>query len=119
MGCPSWLIKAVKALYVGSSVCLSLGFTEGEGFDLSSGIKQGCPMSGDIWCLIFDPFIRALIEGLGDLDALVTAFADGLGIPCSDLIAALRALPPIVDLMRAAADLTLNWKKTFFVNFSV
>ena len=119
MGCPSWLIKAVKALYVGSSVCLSLGFTEGEGFDLSSGIKQGCPMSGDIWCLIFDPFIRALIDGLGDLDALVTAFAGDLGIPCSDLLAVLRALLPIVDLMKAAAGLSLNWKKTVFVNFSV
>ena len=119
MGCPCWLINAVKALYIGSSVCLSLGFTEEEGFELSSGIKQGCPMSGDIWCLIFDPFIRALIKGLEGLDALVTAFADDLGIPCSDLIAALRALLPIVGLMRAAAGLTLNWKKTIFVNFSV
>ena len=64
-------------------------------------------MSGDIWCLIFDPFIRALVDGLSDLDALVTAFADDLGIPCSDLLAVLRALLPIADLMKAAAGLSL------------
>ena len=23
--------------------------------DITSGIKQGCPMSGSLWCLVFDP----------------------------------------------------------------
>ena len=76
-------------------------------------------MSGDIWCLVFDPIIRAFIFGLDDLDALLSAFADDLGVPCSDLIAAIRAVLPTVDLMKAAAGLSLNWKKTVFVNFSV
>ena len=48
MGCHWWLANAIEALYRGSSVTLSLGSTAGPGFLLSSGIKQGCPMSGDI-----------------------------------------------------------------------
>ena len=38
MGCPWWLVNAVKALYRGSSVTLSLGSTVGPGFQVSSGI---------------------------------------------------------------------------------
>ena len=76
MGCPWWLANAAKALYRGSSVTLSLGSTVGPGFQVSSGIKQGCPMSGDIWCLIFDPFVRALVFALRDTDASLSAFAD-------------------------------------------
>ena len=117
MGCPWWLINGVRALYEGSSVSLSLGSLAGDGFRISSGIKQGCPMSGDIWCLIFDPFVRALVHAVSSTDATVSAFADDLGIPCGDLCSCLKLVVPVVDLMSSAAGLALNWKKTVFVNF--
>ena len=47
MGCPWWLINAVKALYRGSFVTLSLGSTVGPGFQVSPGTYQaGLP---DVW----------------------------------------------------------------------
>ena len=107
-----------KALYNGSSVSLSLGSTVGPGFQVTSGIKQGCPMSGDIWCLIFDPFVRALIFALRDIDASLSAFADDLGVPCGDLRECLKCLVPAIDLMSCAAGLTLNRRTTIFINFS-
>ena len=116
MGCPWWLANAVKALYHGSSVTLSLGSTAGPGFLLSPGIKQGCPMSGGIWRLIFDPFIRALVFALRGLDASLFAFADDVGIPCGDLCECLSAVVPVLGLMSCAAGLALNWKKTVFIN---
>ena len=97
---------------------MSLGSTVGLEFQVTSGIKQGCPMSGDIWCLIFDPFARALLFALRSIDASLSAFADDLGIPCGDLCECLKFLVPVIDLMNCAAGLTLNWRKTIFVNFS-
>ena len=75
-------------------------------------------MSGDIWCLIFDPFVRALVFALRDLDASLSAFADDIGILCGDLCDCLRPIAPVLDLMRCAAGLALNWKKTVFIDFS-
>ena len=118
MGYPWWLVNAVKALYHGSSVALSLGSTAGPGFLLSSGINQGCPMSGGIWCLIFDPFVRDLVFALRSLDASLSAFPDDIGIPCGDLCECLRAIVPVLDLMSCAAGLALNWKKRVFIIFS-
>ena len=111
-------MNAVQALYQGSSVSLSLGKTEGQGFPVSSGIKQGCPMSGGIWCLIFDPFICCFLDALRGSDASLSAFADDIGIPCGDLCSYLKLVVPVVDLMGSAAGLSLNWRKTVFVNFS-
>ena len=117
MGCPWWLVNAVKALYRGSSVTPSLGSTVGPGFLVSSGIKQGCPMSGDIWCLMFNPFVRALVFALCNCDASLFAFADDIGIPCGDLCECPRAIVPVIDLMSCAAGLILNWKKIVFITY--
>jgi hypothetical protein len=117
MCCPRWLINAVKALYNGSSVSLSLGSTVGPGFQVTSGIKQGCPMPGDIWCLIFDPFVRALLFALRDIDASLSGFADDLGVPCGDLCECLKCLVPVIDLMSCAAGLTLNWREDCLYQF--
>ena len=74
-------------------------------------------MSGDIWCLIFDPFVRDLVFALRSLDASLSAFPDDIGIPCGDLCECFRAIVPVIDLMSCAAGLNLNWKKTVFINF--
>ena len=118
MGCLLWLISAIKALYRGSPVTLSLGSTVGPGFQVSSGIKQGCPMSGDIWCLIFDPFVRDFVFALRDTHASLSALANDIGIPCGNSCECLRAIVPVVGLMSCAAGLTLSWKKAVFMDFS-
>ena len=46
MGCPWWLVNAVKALYHGSSVTLSLGSTAGPGFLLSFGALSSTLLFG-------------------------------------------------------------------------
>ena len=61
LACPWWLVNADKALYRGSSVALSLGSTVSPGFLVSSGIKRGCPMSGDIWCLTPSPPTKRML----------------------------------------------------------
>ena len=52
-------------------------------------------MSGNIWCLISDPFVRALVFPLRECDASLSAFADDIGIPCGDLCECVSALGPL------------------------
>lgn len=46
MECPEWLGCAVKGLYIGSAAQLATGGLLGASIGITSGIKQGCPMSG-------------------------------------------------------------------------
>ena len=116
MNCPGWLKHAVKALYIDSTAQLAVGGLRGLDINISSGIKQGCPMSGSLWCIVFDPIVRALIELVRDLGCL-SAFADDIGISVGDIIRALLVLVPILGPIEAATCLELNWKRTCIVNF--
>ena len=64
MECPKWLVYA--SLYIGSIAQLAIGGLRGVSIGITSGIKQGCPKSGSLWCLIFDSIIRALVELVGE-----------------------------------------------------
>ena len=57
MECPALLIRAAKALYGGSTAQIAVGGMRGVVIAISSGIKQGCPMSGSLWRLALDPSI--------------------------------------------------------------
>ena len=73
-------------------------------------------MSGSLWCLVFDPIIRALVELVGGMGAF--AFADDIGASVGDVIRALLVLVPVLGPIGAATCLKLNWKKTHIVNLS-
>ena len=117
MECPEWLVCAVKALYIGSSAQLAAGGLRGVLISITSGIKQGCPMSGSLWCLIFDPIIRALVELVGE-DGSLSAFADDIGVSVGDIIRILFIIVPLLGSIGAATCLKLNWKKAHIVDFS-
>ena len=117
MDCPEWLVCAVKALYIDSSAQLAAGGLRGVTISISSGIKQGCPMSGSLWRIVFDPIIRALVELVKEVGSL-SAFADDIGVSVGGIIRALLVLVPILGPIEAATCLKLYWKKTHIVNFS-
>eukprot|EP00959_Pyramimonas_sp_CCMP1952_P173297 3621383-Pyramimonas_sp.AAC.1 len=53
----------------------------------ASGVAQACTLSGALWALVFDPFIRGTKHGLERIGrGLISACADDLGI----VLAALR-----------------------------
>jgi hypothetical protein len=118
MLCPRWLINLVKGLYFGSSSNFVLSGVIGCLIKITSGIKQGCPSSGSLWCILFDPIIRMLHELVKSLGGALAAFADDLGMSLKDVVAGLVQLVPMFDLISLASSLRLNWKKTFLINFS-
>ena len=117
MECPAWLVSAVRALYGGSTAQIAVGGMREVVIAISSGIEQGCPMSGSLWRLAFDPVIRFLIRRTGRETCKgkckVIAFADGLCFATDDIIGTLKGAVPVLDIMKGAAGLALNWFKTF------
>ena len=118
MGAPTWVKNCSHALYVGSSTQLVLGRCRGLAFFLSSGIKQGCPKSGSLWCLLFGPVFRAIRQTMSDVGGHASAFAYDVGLALPDVIRGLRQLVILLDQVGAASGLHLNWTKTVSLNFS-
>lgn len=76
---PDWVITALKLLYNGSfSEVAFAGEASAHGFPVRRGILQGCPASGSLWAILFDPIVRALIDAHLEPRGSLTAFADDL-----------------------------------------
>ena len=99
-----------------STAQLAAGGLRGVTISITSGIKQGCPVSGSLWCLVFDPIIKYLVELVGEVGSF-SAFADDIGVSVGDIIRALLIIVPVLGPIEAATCLKLNWKKTHIVNF--
>lgn len=62
-GIPPKLIRMVKAMYDGNQ-CAVVDVTGPTGwFDVKSGVKQGCNMSGFLFLLVIDWIMRRTLEG--------------------------------------------------------
>ena len=57
-GIPDIFIRTFKALYHQSSSCVTEGERFSSWFEVKSGVRQGCPMSGFIFVLIMDWVMR-------------------------------------------------------------
>ena len=55
---PDIFIRTFKALYHQSSSCVTEGGRFSSWFEVKSGVRQGCPMSGFIFVLIMDWVMR-------------------------------------------------------------
>ena len=45
LGWPDWLLRIIRILYMDNSCLICLGGARFKGFDISRGIRQGCPLS--------------------------------------------------------------------------
>eukprot|EP00959_Pyramimonas_sp_CCMP1952_P088632 1854330-Pyramimonas_sp.AAC.1 len=60
------------------------------------GVKQGCPISGLIFCLCINPILTRIRNGCSSLPIEMGAFAGGIGICCRDV---LQSLPTILKVL--------------------
>jgi len=79
--------------------------------NIECGIKQGCPSSGSIWALCFDPCIRAVVSRL-PRDALFAGYADDLAIALRNVFEGIVPLWLVLCIIRGATGLSQNAKKT-------
>lgn len=82
---------------------------------ITSGIKPGCPMSGSLFALAVDPFLRSiLVSSLVDLIRL-EAYADELANVLANALADLAEIMHFFDCSSLASGLVLNARKCVFV----
>ena len=110
LGVPSGIRAAIRALYAGQSCCLSMAGKWWEGFAITAGIRQGCPLSPLLFVLVTEPFNRRLdvVEGRRER----CAFADDLALVGANGRRAWPQLRVLFSDFAAASGLHLNLAKT-------
>ena len=62
-GIPPKLVRMVNAMYDGSQCAVVNGTGQTDWFDVKSGVKQGCNMSGFLFLLVINWIMRRTVEG--------------------------------------------------------
>ena len=96
--------------------------TRGQ-FLMARGVRQGCPASGFIFAMAFDPFFRWVQEtvfpgGLDNLDFLQPAqcaYADDFAVAASSFRGLMAVLAPAFHSVYHIAGLNLNYRKCCWV----
>ncbi len=100
----------VTQLYVPARVSV-LAFGESTTrYTAASGIRQGCPLSGTLFVLVLEGFLRLLAHRFQGR-CLLSAFADDMAIYLRNLLACLPELRAAFATLSRASALNLNIKK--------
>ena len=122
MGIPDYFREAIRQLYDNNTCDLLLNGARYPGFDIDGGIRQGCPASGSLYALSFDPFLRFL-ESLFTVGpgvdivirALIRAFADDVAIVLRDILRSLRTIFSAFQTLAKATGMHLNIRKCVII----
>eukprot|EP00972_Heterocapsa_arctica_P054490 8029607-Heterocapsa_arctica.AAC.1 len=87
---------------------------EGDWFNMTTGIRQGCPLSPLIFAVVVDVLLRKL-EVEMDGKGLTRAFADDTESVLEDLFAAMPRVAKLFDDYAAISGLVLNFSKTIII----
>ncbi len=87
---------------------------------VSRGIRQGCPLSGQLYSIAIEPLlfnIRKTLNGLSiptmpqHLRTIITAYADDVTVFVNDNND-IKALSKVIDIYEGASSAKVNWDKT-------
>lgn len=85
MGLPPGLLRVIVALCSECRSLLLFGVVVVGEIVVTGGVKQGCPMSGRLFAMAMDPFLRRLLSrSIVDLMRL-TAYADDIALVLANL----------------------------------
>ena len=114
LGMPMRQRRFVEAIYDRTTARIRAAGAEGEPFEMTRGIRQGCPLSPLIFAIVVDVLLRKLTVLLQE-GGQARAFADDTAVVVEDFF---RSLPGIATTFHEYAlisGLWLNLKKTVIV----
>ena len=103
----------VAALYHDQHCRVSLAGTTFDGFTITSGIRQGCPLSPLLFAAVTDLLLRILSKRFPTLVA--RAFADDTAAVSADIFGNAAELLDVFRRYAAMSGLHLNLRKTVFI----
>ena len=113
LGLPPEAVQVVRALYVDNSCDLMHKGTRYKGFDITRGVRQGCPLSP----LLFAAAVEILLRKLELLDprSLIRAYADDIAMVIYSFAASGRTIMWIFWEFATFSGLSLNLPKTSLI----
>ena len=112
-GCPSHLLKLFDAHLAPSFTWVVWKNDVHSGFHIRQGVKQGCPLSGFLFLLGVDCWIRMFVSQMPPRMSLV-AYYDDFCFLVADYDEAMLAFR-MLSRLEVAAGLRVNFKKTLLV----
>ena len=109
LGIPEHTLNLIKMLYDEHRCNINMGGEVQDGFDINTGIRQGCPLSPLIFALVMDILLRRIQDKLPEV--VIRAFADDIALVIPDIEAAMPILQEIFHGAHKVANLELNMPK--------
>ena len=124
-GLPAFLCHFLRSIYRDSITHVEFAGAERGQFLMARGVRQGCPASGFLFAMAFDPIFRWLKRQLSrrtptTLDFLQPAqcaYADDLAVASSSFRELMSALAPAFRSVDYNAGLNLNYRKCCSVQY--
>ena len=122
-GLPGFLRRFLRCIYRDSITHVEFAGAERGQFRMARGVRQGCPASGFLFAMAFDPTFRWLqesiiprnLDNLEFLQPAQCAYADDLAVASSSFRELMFALAPAFRAIDCVAGLNLNYRKCCWV----
>ncbi|CAK0891134.1 unnamed protein product, partial [Prorocentrum cordatum] len=118
MALPPAIVWAIRELYRDISMIVSFRGVQEFMIRCARGVKQGCPLSGLIWALCFDPIIRKMKFELSGFQVRLGVFADDLGLAARHFFQCFPVVMKEFALVLQAAGLKVNTHKTYIIIYA-
>lgn len=115
-GVPENALNVMTALYDCNRCKVSFRGEVYNGFRTESGVRQGCPISPQIFCICADLLLEKIKHALPT--AIVRAYADDAAVVVQELDTDLPVLQRVFAEYSHMSGLTLNVKKTVIIPLS-
>ena len=124
-GLPDFLCRFLRSIYKDSITHVELAGAERGHFLMARGVRQGCPASGFLFAVAFDPIFRWLqesiiprnVDNLESLQPTQCAYADDLAITSSSFRELMLVLAPAFRSIDCIVGLNLNYRKCCWVQY--
>ena len=115
LGWPDCLLNFIKKLYQCNWCHIVLGGARFEGFEITRGVRQGCPLSPLLFAISTDLLLQRLHRLCPD--ACIRAYVDDNAIVLPSAIASCSLLEDLFHEYATISGLKLNIDKTVYIPF--
>jgi hypothetical protein len=114
LGMPERQLNLVTTMYNRTKVKIRAAGMEGEAFEMTRGIRQGCPLSPLIFAVVVDILLRRISIILGN-KGLTRAFADDTAAVLKNFFHSMPAVAGLFGEYAKISGLYLNFSKTVVI----
>ena len=114
LGMPERQLNLIKIMYDRTRVRIRSTGDEGEGFEMTRGIRQGCPLSPLIFAVVVDILLRRISRTLEE-KGLTRAFADDTAAVLKNFFESMPVVAGLFGEYARISGLYLNYSKTVVI----